>query len=87
MQESGSEGTLTRIIDADDFQAVADVQAAGYERIVAVGYCRGGSMITHLLSKGNESPLAAACIFHPGFEAKRWPLFTKPSFWLLSEQE
>lgn len=58
-----------------------DLQVAGYERIVAVGYCRGGSMITYLMGKGDDSPLVAGAIFHPGFEPERWPKFTKPTWW------
>lgn len=79
----------TRHCPADKLQLqnIADLQAQGYERLVALGYCRGGSMITYLLEKGDQSPLAAGAIFHPGWEPKRWPLFTKPTFWLLPEHE
>lgn len=50
-----------------------------------MGYCRGGSVIAHLLSKGDEAGLDAGVLIHPGVEADRWAKFTKPSLWLLSD--
>ncbi|KAL7424999.1 hypothetical protein Q5752_000686 [Cryptotrichosporon argae] len=65
-------------------RAVEDLRAQGYTRVVAVGYCRGGSMITHLLEAGDKALLDAAVIVHPGLEPKRWPQITKPTRWLLA---
>lgn len=44
-------------------------------------------METYLLAKGDECPLTAAVIMHPAWEPDRFAKFTKPSLWLLAEEE
>ncbi|KAL1408228.1 hypothetical protein Q8F55_005034 [Vanrija albida] len=63
--------------------AVAELKAEGYTRLVGIGYCRGGSVLTHLLSSG--AALDAAVVVHPGVEAERWGKIVKPTLWLLSD--
>lgn len=66
---------------------MADLQNQGYTQIVGIGYCRGGSMETYLLAKGDACPLSAAVIMHPAWEPERFAKFTKPSLWILAEYE
>lgn len=64
-----------------------DLTDAGYTTIGAVGFCRGGTMITYLLAKGDASPLTAGAIFHPEYTPVRWPLFRRPAAFLLADEE
>ncbi|BEI86153.1 hypothetical protein CcaverHIS002_0604400 [Cutaneotrichosporon cavernicola] len=66
-------------------KAVADVTDAGYTTVGAVGYCRGGTMVSYLLGKGDSSPLAAGVAFHPEYTPARYPLYTRPAAFVLAE--
>jgi hypothetical protein len=44
-------------------------------------------MSTYLLSKGDECPLTAAVVMHPAWEPERLPKITKPSLWMLADEE
>jgi hypothetical protein len=49
-------------------------------------YCRGGSMVHHLLFPGPNSPLTCGVICHPGPEGA-YEKITKPTMWVLAEQD
>ncbi|KAK4689812.1 hypothetical protein P7C73_g301, partial [Tremellales sp. Uapishka_1] len=69
-------------------QGVDEIKHEGYERIGAVGYCRGGSMIIHLLSTGDASPLECGVICHPGPESKAvFGGITKPTLWACASED
>lgn len=66
---------------------MADIADGGYTSVGAVGFCRGGTMVTYLLSKGDQSPLTAGAIFHPEYKPHWWPLITRPAAFLLADEE
>jgi hypothetical protein len=44
-------------------------------------------MVSYLLSKGDESPIAAGCAFHPEYTPARYPLYTRPAAFVLADEE
>lgn len=64
-----------------------DIADAGYTTVGAVGYCRGGTMVSYLLSKGDSSPLTAGVVCHPEYTPARYPLYTRPAAFVLAEEE
>ncbi|WWC73564.1 uncharacterized protein I206_107536 [Kwoniella pini CBS 10737] len=67
--------------------AINDLTSEGYEKIVAVGYCRGGAMVQYLLSNQANTTLVGGIICHPSPEKSTWPQITKPSVWHLADHD
>ncbi|ORY34847.1 dienelactone hydrolase [Naematelia encephala] len=67
--------------------AVAEIKAEGYTNLGAIGYCRGGSMVMELLSKGDRSPLKCGVICHPSPSVPWTEKITLPSSWHLASHD
>ncbi|WVQ79293.1 hypothetical protein IAT38_001390 [Cryptococcus sp. DSM 104549] len=68
-------------------QALDDVKQEGYTKVGAVGYCRGGAMIQHILASPSAASLDVGVVAHPSPESATWPKINKPTLWLLSGQD
>ncbi|GMK54206.1 hypothetical protein CspeluHIS016_0107920 [Cutaneotrichosporon spelunceum] len=66
---------------------MADIADGGYTTVGAVGYCRGGTMVSYLLGKGDKSPLTSGFAFHPEYTPARYPLYTRAAGFGLAEED
>ncbi|GFZ50016.1 hypothetical protein JCM24511_07769 [Saitozyma sp. JCM 24511] len=69
-------------------KACEQLKKEGYENLGAIGYCRGGSVIVHLMSKGDASLLKCGVICHPSPEGKDlYGAITFPTQWHLASHD
>ncbi|KAK8849554.1 hypothetical protein IAR55_004889 [Kwoniella newhampshirensis] len=70
-------------------KAIHDLKAEGFTTFGAVGYCRGGAVVCHLLSPADKSPTLLSCgvIIHPSPERETWDRIDKPTVWHMADHD
>ncbi|WWC65974.1 uncharacterized protein I303_108596 [Kwoniella dejecticola CBS 10117] len=64
-----------------------DLTSEGFEKVVAVGYCRGGAMVQYLLANQANTTLVGGIICHPSPEKSTWAGIDKPTKWHLADHD
>ncbi|WWC92939.1 uncharacterized protein L201_007902 [Kwoniella dendrophila CBS 6074] len=68
--------------------AIDDLTEEGYEKLIGIGYCRGGAVLQYLLADESKNVnLIGGIINHPSTEKETWSKINQPTLWNLADHD